>query len=599
MIIYSYDRLMGVELLSGEKERKISKESPNRTQEWLRFITLPSFLRSEYFWERIKKWFLVSALIGLVVGLLVTLFYYVVYFLMWEKVRTQVNYVSVIIFPTIGLFLSGYLLHRYSRNPALHDTEEIIFAYHEKEGVVDTRPFIPKVLAAAATLGSGGSAGMEGPSFYIGGAVSSWLVRKLMPLGFSRRDIRLMMLAGSAAGISAIFKAPLTGIIFALEAPYRDDVTREALLPSLFSSSVAYLVIVSILGGETLFFVHQAYTFNFNDLLGSLLFGLVIGILARIFVIGFNFTKKGLSSLRLPLYLKTLFGGLITGLIGAASLSLFDAPLAIGIGYDTIRQPFVADYDTRLLLLLLVMKAVATIATLGSGAAGGIFIPLITMGAITGAVFRNLFSASIGSLFPIVGMASFLAAGYNTPLAAVSFIAETTNGSGYIIPGLLASAVSFTLAGRVSVSEFQKWRRESRFDRMLKLKVRDIMTPNPICVPADISLLDFVNDYIIKCRHKSFPVVNKDGLCGIVALSDVNKVPVSRWKELKVIDVANCDVFTVTPDTPLSSLLDVMAEKDFDRVPVVDPHDPKKVVGIVSTTDILWLIEKAEKSARL
>lgn len=585
--------------MPGEKNEKIFDSSVNRLPEWMRFITLPAFLRSEYFWERIKKWFLVSALIGLDVGLLVTLFYYVVYFVLWIQIRPQLNYVTVIIYPAVGLFLSGYLLHRYSRNPDLHDTEEIIYAYHEKNGEVDVKPFLPKVLAAAATLASGGSAGLEGPSFYIGGATSSWLVRKLSGFGFSRRDLRIMMLAGSAAGISAIFKAPLTGIIFALEAPYRDDVTREALLPSLFSSSVAYLVIVSIMGGETLFLVHQAYTFNYNDLLGSLLLGLVIGILTRMFVVAFNMVRTWFKSIKAPLYLCTLIGGLITGAIGAASLAVFNEPLAVGIGYDAIRQLFIADYETRLLILLLLMKAGATIATLGSGASGGIFIPLITMGAITGAVFRNLFSATIGALFPIVGMASFLAAGYNTPLAAVAFIAETTGGSGYIIPGLLASAVSFTLAGRVSVSEHQKWRRESRFDRMLKLKVRDIMTPNPICAPADISLLDFVNDYVIKCRHKSFPVVDDQGMCGIIALSDVNKIPVSKWKELKVSDVANCNVFTATPDMPLSQLLDEMAEKDFDRVPVVDPADPKKVIGIVSTTDILWLIEKAEKSARL
>lgn len=567
--------------------------------EWLRALT-PSFhLKPEYFWERIRKWILVSVIIGIIVGLFVTLFYYVAYLLIWNRVKPGLNPVTVLIYPAAGLFLSGYLLHRFSKNPDLHDTEEIIYAYHEKNGNVDTKPFFAKLLAATATLGSGGSAGLEGPSFYAGGAISSWLIRKFPLFRFARRDLRIMMLAGSAAGISAIFKAPLTGVIFALEVPYRDDVTREALLPALFASSVAYLVNVSIIGGENLFTVRQAYTFNYKELLCSLLLGLIIGIIARIFVIAYSKTTGFFRSLSMPLYLKTLTGGLLTGIIGAAAIAFFKKPIAIGIGYDTIREIFAANFNTGQLLLLLFMKATATIATLGSGASGGIFIPLITMGAITGGIFQTIFSAANEALFPIVGMASFLAAGYNTPLSAVAFIAETTGGSGYIIPGLLASSISFTLAGRVSVSEAQKWRRESRFDRMLKLKVSDIMTKNPICVPADISLMDLVNNYIIKHRHKSFPVVKNDELCGIIALSDVNKIPVSKWKELKVSDVLNCNVFAVMPDMPLSELLEIMMEKDFDRVPVVDPNDPKKVIGIVSTTDILWLIERTERSARL
>jgi CIC family chloride channel protein len=545
---------------------------------------------SEVFWAQAKKWFLVAAVVGLAAGLFVTGLDYAVGWI-WSQTVPRISPITVVVFPTVGLLLSGLALQYLTVNPTTQGTEEVIEVYHERSGVFRFRSFPGKILAALATLGFGGSAGLEGPSIYAGGAIGAYMLRKTRNImGFTDEEVRTLMLAGAAAGVSAIFKAPLTGIVFALEVPYRDDITRQALIPSLIASVTSYLVLIQFMGVEPLFHVTERYSHFGPDYLYAIVLGLVVGLLARLFIFSFHYFHEKVSEIPIPLWGRTGLGGLATGLFGLASLMIFSEPLALGVGYETVSDMIAGAIPADQAVALLLLKAGATVATLACGAAGGIFIPMIFLGANAGVILRGILPGASGPLLPVIGMSAFLAAGYNTPIAAAVFVAETTGGAGYIIPGLIAAAVSFSIAGRVSVSENQRWRRETDVDRLMKLRVRDIMTREVDTVSARCSVEEFVTDRLVHMLHKSLPVVDLDGsLVGMIALGDIKEVPREEWAAIEIAEVMAHDLLTATPNTYVGDLVSEMADREIDRVPVVGAEDPGHLLGIVSSTDVLAL----------
>ncbi len=168
---------------------------------------------------------------------------------------------------------TGLIMQYGTPDPDEHSTEEIIRSYHEHQGDIDVRSFWWKILAAVTTVGSGGSAALEGPSIYGGGAIGSWLWIKLRRFGLEPRDRRIMLISGAAAGMAAVFRAPLTGLVFALEMPYKDDLAHEAVLPSLIASVVSYATLVAFVGSEPLFGFAGSTSFAESDLLWSALLG--------------------------------------------------------------------------------------------------------------------------------------------------------------------------------------------------------------------------------------------------------------------------------------------------------------------------------------
>ena len=239
------------------------------------------------------------------------------------------------------------------------------------------------------------------------------------------------------------------------------------------------------------------------------------------------------------------------------------------------------------------MKAIATSFTLGTTGVGGIFIPQITMGAALGGVFGEAFLPSRVGLFVAVGMASFLAAGYKTPLASVAFVAETTAGPSYLIPSLIAAAISYSISGEASVSDRQRLRDETDVTQIAHLKASDIMSKKVVAVPAQLSVLDFVEEYLFTYQYKSFPVVDEDGLVGRISLVQVRSVARDKWFQTAVSDICSRDIHPAYPDSGVQQVLDVMYRTGLGRIPIVDRANPRRIVGIISKSDIIRALEKA------
>ncbi len=239
----------------------------------------------------IQKWLLVAPIIGIITGLVIAGITILILGKIWAALLPLYLAHHWMILPglLLGFLATGLIMQFRTPDPDEHSTEEIIRSYHEHQGDIDFKPFWWKLLAAVTTVGSGGSAALEGPSIYGGGAIGSWLWTKLRRYArLESRDRRIMLISGAAAGMAAVFRAPLTGIVFALEMPYKDDLAHEALLPSLISSVVAYATLVAIVGAEPLFGFHATTVFHSADVIWSAILGAGIGLIAIVFDITFR-----------------------------------------------------------------------------------------------------------------------------------------------------------------------------------------------------------------------------------------------------------------------------------------------------------------------
>jgi CIC family chloride channel protein len=394
-----------------------------------------------------------AAISGVITGLLVAGFDSLVVTEGFDRVLRLSPWLIAIL-PGCGL-LVAFAARRFigGTDVSPSTADEYLRAFHDPQHPLPLRPFIGRMVAAVATLGSGGTMGMEGPSLYAGATIGSDLQRRF-PRIFRNADRRVLLVAGAAAGVAAIFKAPATGAVFALEVPYQDDLARRMLLPALVASATGYLTFAAIHGTAPLFPIDGAPAFSFRDLAGAVSVGLVAGLGARGFAWMLRYAKT-LSQGPRPLLVTIACGGFLAVLFAAGRL-LTGQSLLVGSGYEVIRWAAIPGHSIWLLLGILGLRCLATSTTVAAGGVGGLFIPLVVAGALTGCIIGQTVNRIDLSLFIVIGVAAFLGAGYRVPLAAVMFVAETSGRPSFIVPGLLAAVAAELMMGTSSVTKYQR-----------------------------------------------------------------------------------------------------------------------------------------------
>jgi CIC family chloride channel protein len=403
------------------------------------------------FAQRSREVLLLSALTGVSTGLAVVGFEWITGRQALDRLSELPLAVQVVA-PGIGLILAALALRWLADGASPSTSDEYIRNFHDTYNPLDLRPAIGRVVASIVTLGAGGALGFEGPSIYLGSVIGTGLEARFRRV-FTLTDTKVLMVAGAAAGVAAIFKTPATGAIFALEVPFHDDTAKRMLLPALVGSVAGYLVFVAFYGTTPLFPIDGSPPFGLKELAGAALVGVLAGLGAH----GFAWlvkAAKGLSGTLNPVVraagAAVVLGGLV--LVGHA---VYGESLTLGAGYNVIAW---LAADTRTwwgVALLLFLRTAATSATVGGGGAGGLFVPLVVGGALVGRLCGGGLAEPSQTLFPVIGVAAFLGAGYRTPLAAVMFVAESTGRPGFIVPGLIATVVSQLMMGSSSVSIYQ------------------------------------------------------------------------------------------------------------------------------------------------
>ncbi|MDX6660362.1 MAG: chloride channel protein family [Solirubrobacteraceae bacterium] len=529
---------------------------------------------------------LLSALTGVLTGAGVALFEWVTRAQLFERLVELPTAVQVVA-PLVGLLLAAGIIRFLGGGDAPATADEYIKNFHDQGRRLPLGPVPARLLASVATLGLGGSMGYEGPSVYLGAAIGSGLQQRLSRF-FSREDAKVLLVCGAAAGVAAIFKAPATGLVFALEVPYQEDVARRMLLPAGIAAAASYVTFVSFAGTAPLFAVRGAPPFNLRDLGGAALLGVTCGVGARLYtqaLVG----AKALASRTSPVVRAAVAGSGLAGL-AALSFAVFDRGLTLGAGYDNLEWAFDPKRAVGLVVLLLTMRAAATVLTVAGGGAGGLFIPLVVEGALIGRAMGGLFrtAASGANFFPLVGVSAFLGAGYRVPLAGVMFAAEATGRPGFIVPGVIASVVAQLFMGRSSASPYQVATRAGHLERRFVLPLTTALRTDVPTAPPDTTIEEFVWQHLLGNRQQEVPVVDGGTFVGMMRIDEAVGVARESWATEHVSAHMREDFPTIHPGALLRDALEAMERADVDSLPVVDGTT---FVGIVTTDEILRLDE--------
>jgi CIC family chloride channel protein len=542
----------------------------------------------------LKKWLLIAPLIGVITGLTATAIVIIILNKMWPTLLGFFLDHHWAIVPVMfgGFALAGLIMQYFTPDPDEHSTEEVIKSYHEHQGDINMRPFFAKLIAAIATVGVGGSAALEGPGIYSGGAIGSWLWAKLKRLRLDSRDRRIMLICGAAAGMSAVFRAPLTGIAFALEMPYRDDLAHEALVPSLIASVVAFVTLGAFLGTQPLFNFEASQHFTDHDLYWSALIGLVIGLIGMAFAVTFRRARRFFIQWSVPHWAKLAVGGTLTGLCGLLFLAMYHGTLVpLGPNYDAIGQILTSHHRTSELLSFAGLKLAATVFTLGSGGVSAMFVPLCLSGGALGTAFAQAFLHSHSvELFAAVGMASLISSAYKTPLAAVVFVAEATGGHGFIIPALIGAAVAYLVSGDASASGDQRLHEEVKLRDLSGIPVSEVMQRQLVSVQASLTLNEFAGSLTPHSRHEAFPVFDGAQLLGAISIWSMVRVPSEEWNTTTVRDLIDPRIHTIAPDCDVSEAARLLLSEHKQPMLLV-VSDDRQMKGILTKTDILQTLK--------
>ena len=497
--------------------------------------------------------------------------------------------------PAVGLLVAALCLRWVAGSTSVSTADEYIRSFHEQSDErLDPRPVLGRILASIATIGYGGALGLEGPSIYAGSAIGSSLQRRFTRF-FSREDAKLLLVAGAAAGVAAIFKAPATGALFAIEVPYRADVARRNVLPAMVASAASYLTFALVDGTEPILPVGGTHAFGWRDLGGALLVGVFCGLGARLF-------SAGIRKLRSNPVQDVAWGTRIA--VAGVSLALLvwvsdvvaDAPLSLGPGYDVIRWATDPSNGVWVVLVILLVRVAAVMATYGGGGVGGLFVPLVVTGALVGRLTGDMFSMSDTDLFVVVGMAAFLGAGYRTPLAAVVFVAETTGSPAFVVPALLATAASQLLLGdSSSVALHQRTGRLGHLERRFELPISAVIATDERTVPPDATIEEFLSVHLVGPRRRSVPVVDDaNRYLGMAVLDEVVAVRREAWATTDVRTIARTDAPRGRTTWLVRDAVGAMERGDTDVLAVIDGDD--RFVGVVTTDDVLRLDEILERT---
>ena len=549
----------------------------------------------------LQKWLIVAPIIGVVTGLTITAISIVILGKLWPVVLAYYLHHHWAIVPglVLAFAVTGAIMQFFTPDPDEHSTEEIIRSYHEHQGDIEMRPFFPKLIAAITTVGFGGSAALEGPSIYGGGAIGSWLWAKLRGFRLDDRDRRIMLICGAAAGMSAVFRAPLTGIVFALEMPYRDDLAHEALVPSLIASVVAFVTLSSFMGAKPLFDFIGGGSFDRHDLYWSALLGLLIGLIAMVFVVTFRRARSFFVKWSFPHWVKMTVGGLGTGLCGLLFLQIYPGLLVpLGPNYEAVGMILSGHHGTPELLAFSGLKLSATVFTLGAGGVSAMFVPLFLTGGALGTAFAQsiVHSPSLG-LYAAVGMASFISAGYKTPLAAAVFVAEATGAHAFIIPALIGAAVAYAISGDASASADQRLHEGVKLQELTEVPVSEVMQQHLISAQASLTVHEFVGMLSPHSHHEGFPVFDGNDLLGAVTLWAVVHTAPERWKTTRLRSLIDARIGRISPDADVTEALRLLLGEHKQPMLLV-VSEQGSIQGVVTKTDILNALRTRRSPAR-
>ncbi|MBC7865227.1 MAG: chloride channel protein [Bacteroidia bacterium] len=589
------------------------------------------------FWIRKENHvFIYAVVIGIVAGLAAMLFSFLLHLFesftdslhlfsqnTGNSFNQKLNFISqhkssaliVFFLPVLGGLICGLITYLFCKEAEGTGTDEMINAFHNKEGKMNTTIPIFKSIATIFTLSTGGSGGREGPISQIGAGLGVMIANLG---GAGARSRRTLMLSGTAAGLGAAFKTPLGGALTAVEMVYKKDIESDALIPCFISSVTAYLVFIAYAGTKPLMQISDKdAAFHFSEIIFYLALGILCYIFGFVFIKGFNDTRRLIDKIKIPLWLKPAIGGLLVGFL---ALMFFEVS---GTSQNYLEHVFsgkLPDFGGRnevffivlSLLCIAVLKIVATACTIGSGGSAGIFGPSLFVGAMLGAAvgitaqyFLPHNHVSIAA-FMVVGMGAFYAGVANAPIAGIIMICEMTGSYNLLPPLIIVSIFTFILSRQISFYKFQVDNRfkspahiwDMKLDVMESIIIKNYFPEfRLLAMVRDDYGFNQVRDLANYYHSSDFIVVDKDfKYVGVLSMRKVTAAYAKLIKEnTTVIEFADKSVPYVSVDNKLSDVLNIIMKYDVDKVAVIEEG---RAIGYIRSHDIFEAYNKQTKPAK-
>ncbi len=505
--------------------------------------------------------------------------------------------------PVLGSLATGYLLFRFfpdARGSGIPQTRAAIFIH---DGRITLRTVLGKFLCCSASLASGIALGREGPSVHIGSGIASVIARRL---GLSTGQVRWLIPVGASAALAAAFNTPIAAVLFSLE-EIMGDMHAPILGSVVLSSTTSWMVLHLVLGDEPLFHVAGYHLVNPAELLVYVVLGIVGGFGSVGFVRAPLELRKRFARLpRSTVWAQPVVGGLCVGLFG------FFVPAVMGVGYDQVDLALSGESLLRVMVMLAVLKILATAVCYASGNAGGIFGPSMFIGAMIGGAVGNvahlLFPTGTAGpgAYALVGMGTAFAGIIRTPLTSVIMIFEVTRNYTIIVPLMISNLTAFYIS--------QRFQREPIYEALARqdglhlptgafrqlarqLRVSAAVQQGPTPLPIDLRLID-AQRRIAGATFGSWPVMDERGLAGMVRAADITVAVRDGRGAEPIRRTTRCGRSTPTlsddeavphvhGDHPLGLALARMGATRHTVLPVVSRANVRTLLGIVTLPDIL------------
>ena len=504
--------------------------------------------------------------------------------------------------PVAGGIVIGLMARYGSEKIRGHGIPEAMEAILVGQSRLSPKVAVLKPLSSAVSIGTGGPFGAEGPIIMTGGALGSLFAQMFMLSGAERKTL---LVAGAAAGMTAVFSTPLAAVLLAVELLLFEWKPRS-FIPVAIASGVAAAARGALLPAAPIFpYAAHMVPAAPQAFVGALVIGVLIGVASLIATALVYGTEDVFHRVPLHWMWWPAIGGVVVGLGG-----LLDARV-LGAGYANIRDLLDGNMLLQAALILLVVKTIVWAVALGSGTSGGVLAPLLIIGGALGAVASPILPAAPSGFWAMLGMAAMMGATMRAPLTATLFAAEATGTLDALPALLIACAVSYGIGvlmmkrsiltekiarrGGHTVSEFT-------VDPFDLARVSDAMTRQVDTLPATMTIAEVVAFYAAGGRHRTYPVLDEAGaLAGVISRSDVLNLQrdpgAAESKGAKTLGelVDEQELITAFPNDIAGRVVDLMIREGIGRMPVIDPQT-RALVGLVSRTDFLHVRARAGRS---
>jgi len=536
---------------------------------------------------------LMAVVVGVMTGFLVVAFIKSIHWMTAFCFNLTISGTWRVIFiPVIGGLLVGPLVAFLAPEAKGHGVPEVLKAIALRGSKIRPMVGIVKVVASVLSIGSGFSVGREGPIVQIGAALGS-AIGQFFKMPESR--IRNLVACGAAAGVAGVFNTPIAGVMFASEVILRDFGANA--LSTVVVAAVSSSIISRIFLGD-----HPSFTvplFHLHDSSEIFLYfglGILSALAAVSFMVILEWSEVRFENWRVPGWLKPACAGLLVGCLG------FLFPQIFGSGLTGIQDALHGNLTLQILLSLIIVKMLATSISLGGGSSGGVFAPLLFIGAVLGGAFGQLASKHYGfpiapsGAYALVGMASVFAAAARAPITAILIVFELTGSYSMILPIMIAVVTATSIAQMIQKDSIYlgKLKRKGMdvksFEeaRVLEgLKVSDAMTQDFYTVRQDTTARELFELMSKNMTKSVFVVDHNNKLSGIIRAAEINRILLLEDDNFLIADDIADDFKEFSfPDEPLNEAAKLMAVQHFTEIPVVDSFNTSKIIGVLKSENI-------------